>query len=186
MKKEIWKSINGFQKKYSISNTGKVMSINVKNKKSYLNKATGYIVQSLIDNGKIKTCTVHRLMAKAFIPNPQNKPEVNHINGIKTDNRVENLEWVTRKENVLHSWKIGTSRITKKWAEASAERAKKRGGKKHPCAKKVIDIVTKKVYYSAKHASQEIGINKNTLYSYLLGNKKNKTNLQYITPTPEG
>jgi hypothetical protein len=63
----------------------------------------GYYRVEIRENKKRKWCYLHRLVAMQYIPNPENKPEVNHINGIKTDNRVENLEWVTRSENAKHA-----------------------------------------------------------------------------------
>lgn len=66
-----------------------------------------YMHIKIYKNWKGKSEKVHRLLAQAFIPNPDNKPQVNHINWIKSDNRLENLEWVTAKENIQHAFKIG-------------------------------------------------------------------------------
>ena len=78
-----------------------------KRKKLKQSKRNGYLCVSLCNNGFSKSFNVHRIIAEAFIPNPGNKPQVNHINGIKTDNRVENLEWVTQSENTIHALSIG-------------------------------------------------------------------------------
>lgn len=63
----------------------------------------GYLQVSICNNNKIKQMSVHRLVAETFIPNPENKCDVNHKNGLKTDNRVENLEWMTHQENIDHA-----------------------------------------------------------------------------------
>lgn len=70
----------------------------------------GYVHISLCKNGKVKTFRVHRLIAEAFIPNPENKPQVNHIDGNRINNSLSNLEWVTRSENHLHAFRVTKNR----------------------------------------------------------------------------
>ena len=101
MEGEIWKDIEGFEKKYQISNMGRVKSLRC-GKERILKQSfdgNGYLKVGLTKDGKIKTFTTHKLVAITFIKNIEDKPCVDHINTIKTDNRVENLRFVTHKEN---------------------------------------------------------------------------------------
>lgn len=112
---EIWKDIKGYEGLYQVSNFGEVKSLDriVKNgncnmfikgrKLKQATSTTGYSIAAIQKNGKQQMKKVHRLVLSAFISNPLNKKCVNHINGIKKDNILHNLEWVTYKENTKHA-----------------------------------------------------------------------------------
>jgi hypothetical protein len=111
--KEIWKDIQGYEGLYTVSNMGKVKSHHTyrRAKTGYLLKEgvndSGYCYVGLSQCGIVKQKKLHRLIAIAFISNPENKRTVNHINGIKTDNEIKNLEWATYSENGMHASKSG-------------------------------------------------------------------------------
>lgn len=118
MKTEIWLDILGYEGLYQISNSGRVKSLErmIKHKYYYrIHKVrilktgivNGYKRLTLVKDGTNYYKLVHRLVIESFIANPENKPQTNHKNGIKTDNKVENLEWVTRSENMIHAYKMG-------------------------------------------------------------------------------
>lgn len=119
--KEEWKDVKGYEGFYQISNLGRVKSLGgwcgtAKRKEKIRAKSLtrdGYEKVRLIHQGKDKTMRVHRLVAEAFIPNPENKDTVNHIDGDKRNNVVSNLEWIDRAEQMIHAYNLGlkTSRI---------------------------------------------------------------------------
>jgi hypothetical protein len=118
---EIWKDVVGWEGMYLVSNLGNIRSLDrlvrgphpegriIKGKLRKLLTVKGYLSINLIDkkSGKSTRNSVHRFVAEAFIPNTDNKPEVNHIDGNKKNNKVDNLEWCTRIENVRHAINTG-------------------------------------------------------------------------------
>lgn len=105
---EIWNDIKGYEGKYKVSNLGRIKSLR-KNKvlKQTINKRDGYFYVGICKDGKRKNRKVHRLIAETFMPNPKNKPTVNHIDGNKENNCISNLEWCSQSENMKHSYRIG-------------------------------------------------------------------------------
>lgn len=108
---ETWKSISGYEGLYEISNTGEVKSlISEKLLRPWMHKK-GYLEVKLVKDRQHKTFKVHRLVAEAFIPNTENKEQVNHIDGNKQNNCVENLEWCDDFENRTHAHKNGLRKM---------------------------------------------------------------------------
>lgn len=121
--KKKWKEIKGHEGKYIISNYGEVISlprykqnnsklqyVDPKEIKRYVNPKNGYVYVQLWNNSKYKNIRLHKLVAETFIPNPNNLPQINHKDGNKENNRIDNLEWCTASYNILHSYKIGLRR----------------------------------------------------------------------------
>lgn len=122
---EIWKDIPGYEGVYLVSNKGNIKRISTnKILKPYENKRNGYLTINLSNKGR-KNLRIHRIVAKAFLPNPNNKPYINHIDGNKKNNNITNLEWCTQKENVDHAIKVlGVDH--KKGIEKTHEKSKKK------------------------------------------------------------
>jgi hypothetical protein len=137
--------------------------VNLKNGriKKWTKDNNGYMRSTIWLNGKSITISQHRVLAQCFIENIYFKTQVNHKNGLKHDNRIENLEWVTPSENTIHSFANGLQKPSK------------------PHMKKVIDESTGIVYESLSEASRNLNINRGNLSGMLSGKKKNQTNLKY-------
>lgn len=109
---EEWRDIEGYEGLYQVSNLARVRSL--QRQKTRIIKPeiihTGYLRVTLYKSGKTKSHYVHILVAQAFIPNPENKKQVNHIDGNKQNNCIDNLVWVTPSENIIHAFKFGLAK----------------------------------------------------------------------------
>lgn len=141
---EEWRDIDGYAGYYQVSNKGRVRSLDrvvktsekfggkkkIKGKILACSKVEGYPAVALCKDGDEYKEFVHRLVARAFIPNPDNKPEVNHIDADRSNDNVENLEWVTHLENIQHSERLGLRTVnTKKAIDASKKKIIRSDGK---------------------------------------------------------
>lgn len=135
MEKEIWKPVKGYEGLYEVSNLGRVRSLDRVVKYSTgatrLHKGrimktpssrSGYPHTVLRKNKKGRTTCVHRMVAEAFLPNPEDKRAVNHIDGVKHNNHLSNLEWVTFQENSRHAWKMGLANFDNKNINGNEQR----------------------------------------------------------------
>jgi len=171
---QIWKAIYGYENYYEISTNGIIRSIErkvpilkwtrtVKSKiiQPRVNNR-GYAEVRLSKNGIATTKFVHILSALAFVPNPENKPEVNHLDGDKLNNHYTNFSWVTHRENIQHAYDTGL--IKKKTTP-------------------VIDICTGMEFPSIAKAAEFNNLNYSTCKNQISGKRKNPSCLRYLRPS---
>ena len=181
---EIWKDIKNYEGLYQISNLGKIKSLErkVKNQKGNrtvkeiilkCSEGKSYVQVTLSKKNNYKTKLVHRLVAEAFIPNPNNLSEVNHIDGNKHNNNVNNLEWVSRYDNMQHAKKLGLINTLK----GNKSYWYNKYGIEHSRSKKIVQIEKNnkkviKIWNSLADVKRELGIHQSNICKCCEGKRK--------------
>ena len=157
--------ISGYEGLYEVNFYGSVRSLHKRNYQKELTPKldrAGYLAFTLCHKGKCRTKFGHRLVAETFISNPDNKKEVNHKNGVRTDNDVQNLEWVTHSENMKHAYLIGLCKVP------------------NVTKRKLYDSCLNVIFGSIKEAADHYKINHSTLKNRLRTRSKRRGCLNYL------
>ncbi|MBN9647722.1 NUMOD4 motif-containing HNH endonuclease [Terrisporobacter glycolicus] len=181
---ELWKGIEGFEALYMVSTDGRIKSLNYnktgrKKNMALNNHKRGYKHIVLCKNGKHKPFQVHRLVAQAFIPNPNNYPCVNHKDQNPSNNNVSNLEWCTHKYNNSYGTAI-QKRVEKMQGRKLTEEHKKKisqnnqrlSGRKHPQSKKIYCVTTGEEFSYIRDAARKYNIDPSDIGKCCRGKRK--------------
>lgn len=184
---EIWRDVPDFEGYYEISNLGKVRTkarkvvrffkynyhtLPIKAKILKIHIQRGYACVCMYKDGKMYNKQLHRLLAKAFIPNPNNYPIINHKDGNKLNNSLDNLEWCTYKHNCNEAYRLGLNYISEKHLKHIRELGLKSGKK---VAQLDLNGNVVKIYNSSRQASLELGISQGNI-SLCCNGKRRTTN----------
>lgn len=173
MKKEIFKPLTDYEGKYLISSHGRIFNIHTHKFINLHMSNRGYLLACLYDNKTKKSVTVnvHRLVADKFIPNPDNLSDCNHIDEDKTNNNVENLQWVSHKDNCNYGER--NRKIS------STHKGKPRDGRP---PRPVINLDTGEYYESLKEASEKTGVHTGVIFNSCnrTYTRKHKHNWSYV------
>ena len=172
-KMEIWKDIVGYEGLYEVSNFGRVKSLKGHEKiLKPANNGNGYLFVYLWKNGKGKQSYIHRLVATAFISNPLNKPCINHIDCNPQNNNVDNLEWVTQRENIQYAYKLGRKKSGFENVSAEQRAINNKKFKSKPII--AINLTTgKKIHFeSIREAGRKLNLSAGHINDVLKGRYK--------------
>lgn len=166
--REIFKDIKGYEGLYQISSLGKVYSVRRGIVVSPIRKKTGYLNVNLYKDKNMRTFLVHRLVACNFIDNPNNLPQINHIDGDKTNNAVDNLEWVDGFQNMRHAFDNNIGGFKDK-ALATLLEINKKNAYNRIIFKKGNEMIE---FNSTSHASEQLGVKRHVIINAIKKKRK--------------